>query len=109
MTSIHEADLKGNIYRGPIHSQSLTVLAFVTEDDKTDEIAQSKNEHVHCTYIQCFSFEFPCTEISLKFHCWDWIWSKNQAMKWDLGKIWVGKWDLYPPFRILSKQPMKRN
>ena len=21
---------------------------------------------------------------------------KNQTRKWDLGKIWAGKWDLYP-------------
>ena len=63
MTSIHEADLKGNIYRRPILSQSLTVLAFVTEDDKTDKIAQSENEHVHCKYsvlaLGFHALEFP--------------------------------------------------
>ena len=67
----HEADLKGNIFRCPTHRQSLIVMAFGTEGDKTDqtEKAQSENQHIHCTYIQYFSFDFPCTGISLKFHC----------------------------------------
>ena len=74
--SIHEADLKGNIFRRPIQSiQSWRLLRRTTRQTK----------------------DFPCTGISLKFHCWDWDLAKNQAGKWDLGKISAGKWDLYPP------------
>ena len=97
-SSTHEADFKGNISRHPIHPQSLVVMAFGTEGDKTvQKKAQSENEHIHSTYMQWFSFDFPCTRIPLKFHRWDWDLAKNQARKWELVKIWAGKWDLYPP------------
>ena len=77
-SSTHEVDLKENIFRRPIHPQSLIVMAFGTQDDKTDQKrAQSENKHIHRTYIQCFSFHFPCTGISLNFHCWDWDLAKN--------------------------------
>ena len=36
-SSTHEADLKGNIFRRPIHTESLIVMAFGLEGDKTDQ------------------------------------------------------------------------
>ena len=36
-SSTHEADLKGNMFKRPIHTQSLIVMAFGTEGDKTDQ------------------------------------------------------------------------
>ena len=33
----HEGDLKGNMFKRPIHTQSLIVMAFGTEGDKTDQ------------------------------------------------------------------------
>ena len=36
-SSTHGADLKGNIFRRPIQTQSLIVMALVTEGDKTDQ------------------------------------------------------------------------
>ena len=100
-SSTHGADLKGNIFRRPIWTQSLIFMVFVTEDDQTDQPSLKMSILTANTYWQCFSFDFLCTGISLKFHCWDWDLAENQAGKWDLDKIWAGKWDLYPPFRTL--------
>ena len=69
----------------PIRTQSLFVMAFVTDGDKTDPKRPSLKMSIFTalTYWQWFSFDFLCTGISLKFHCWDWDLAKKSG--WEMG------------------------
>ena len=90
------------MFRRPIHAQSLIVMTFVTEGDKTDQKKPSLKMSIftaHTYSSLAFIFNVPGT--SLKFHSWDWDLARNQAGKWDLDRVWARKWDLYPPFRTL--------
>ena len=95
--STHEADLKGpQRKQRPIHTQSLIVMAFDTEGDKTDQTKPSLKMSTF-TAQKYSVLAFHPQGLIPKFHCWDWDLAKNQAGKWDLGKNWAGKWDLYRP------------
>ena len=49
-SSTHGADLKGNIFRLLIKNQSLIVMAFVTEGDKTDQKKPSPKISIFTAY-----------------------------------------------------------
>ena len=107
ISSIHKGDLKENI------QTSYTLSKFnchgVCNGGWQDrpKIAQPENEDVHCTYIQCFSFEFSCTGICLKFHHWDWDWDLAKTSGWEMEFGQNLGWELgfIPPFRTLHLVP----
>ena len=93
-SSTHEADLKGNIFRRPIRTESLIVMAFGTEGDKTDQKKPSLKmstftAHTYSVLALFFSKNWDFPEILLLGLGF------GQKSGWEMGFIPP------PPFRTL--------